>query len=111
MMHIGKAEIDKMMDGRGRRKPTTLHAITSRGYLLRLGASLFFPGMPERQQAETLKKIIRRYAAGRWRRDRNEPNCPERIRGTVFEIAFCVLRQQDRAPGFSTIKNALRRIR
>lgn len=111
MRTIGKAEIDRLMETRGKRTPTTLHVIASRGYLLRLAARSFFPGMSERQQAETLEKIIRRYAAGRWRRDRNEPSCPAAIGGTVYEIAFCILRQQDRAPGFSTIKNALRHIR
>lgn len=109
MMHIGKAEIDRMLERRGKRKPETLHIITSRGYLLRLAAREFYAGMSERQQAETLEKIIRRYAAGRWRRDRNEPTCPEAIKGTVQEIAFIILRQQDRAPGFSSVKNALRR--
>lgn len=106
-----KALIDRLMETRGRRTPTTMQIIASRGYLLRLAAGSFFPGMSERQQAETLEKIIRRYAAGRWRRDRNEPCCPASIRGTVQEVAFCILRQQDRVPGFSTIKNALRRIR
>lgn len=111
MKPLHKAEIDRLMETRGRRTPTTLHAIASRGYLLRLGAGWFFPALSERQQAEALEKIIGRYAAGRWRRDRNEPSCPEAIRGTVYEIAFLILRQQDCAPGFSTIKNALRRIR
>jgi|GEM_PF-3856183 len=111
MRTIGKAEIDKMLELRGKRKLETLHIIASRGYLLRLGARSFFPGMSERQQVENLQRIITRYAAGRWRRDRNEPACPDAIRGTALEIAYCILRQRDRAPGFSTIKNALRRIR
>lgn len=111
MKAIDKAEIDRLMETRGKRKPETVHAIASRGYLLRLGARSFFPGMSERQQVEQLQKVITRYAAGRWRRDRNELTCPEAIRGTVYEVAYCILRQQDRAPGFSTIKNALRRIR
>lgn len=111
MKPIGKAEIDRMLERRGRRTAATVHAIASRGYLLRLAARSFFPGMSERQQAETLEKIIRRYACGRWRRDRIELSCPETIKGTVHEVAFCILRQQDRVPGFSTIKNALRRIR
>jgi hypothetical protein len=106
---VHKNLIDRLMETRGKRKPETLHAIASRGYLLRLGARLFYPDLPECQQAETLRIIIRRYSTGRWRRHRNEPSCPEAIRGTVYEVAFCVLRQQDRAPGFSTIKNALRR--
>jgi hypothetical protein len=111
MMHIGKLEIDAMLERRGRRKPETLHIIASRGYLLRMGAKLFFPAMSERQQVEQLRKVIVRYETGRWRRDRNETACPEAIRGTVQEIAFLVLRLQDRAPSFSTIKNALRRIK
>lgn len=112
MKALHKDEIDRLMlmDGRGKRKPETLHAITSRGYLLRLGARLFYPALSERQQAETLEKVIGRYATGRWRRDRNEASCPEAIRGTVYEIAFLILRLQDRAPSFSSIKNALRRV-
>ena len=110
MRPIHKAEIDRLMETRGRRTPETMRTIASRGYLLRLAARSFFPGMSERQQAETLEKIIRRYAAGRWRRDQSEPSCPEVIRGSVQEIAFCILRQQDRAPSFSSVKNALRRV-
>ncbi len=110
MMHIGKLEIDRMLERRGKRKPETLHAITSRGYLLRLAAGLFYPALSERQQAETLEKIISRYAAGRWRRDQNEPACPDAIRGTVQEVAFCILRQQNRVPGSASIKKALRRV-
>lgn len=111
MKALHKSEIDRMLERRGRRTPTTLHAIASRGYLLRMGAKQFFPAMSERQQVEQLRKVMVRYEAGRWRRDRNETSCPEAIRGTVHEIAFLILRQQDRAPGFSTIRNALRRIR
>lgn len=111
MRAMGKIQIDKMLDRRGHRLPETVRIVATRGHLLRLGAKSFFRGMSERQQAEQLRKVIDRYAAGRWRRHKLELTCPDTIRGTVYEIAFCILRQQDRVPGFTTIKNALRGIR
>lgn len=106
MMHIGKAEIDKMMDGRGRRYPATAYAHYTIPKLFKIAARTFYPDLSKCGQAEQLAAHTLRYQTGKFRRA-TEPTCEDRHRGTVFEIIHLILRLRDRAPSARTIRRWL----
>ena len=105
MKPIGKAEIDKMMERRGKRKPDTLRAIATRDTLLRLAARSIDGSA--RVKARRLHSVLLRFRSGPWRRLQAEAACPDQYRGKIEEVLFVILRTRDAVPSFCTIRNAL----
>lgn len=105
MMHIGKLEIDAMLERRGRRKPQTLRAIATRDTLLRLAARSIDGS--SREKARRLHSALLRFRSGPWRRLQSEAVCPDRYAGEIEEVLFVILRTRDAVPSLCTIRNAL----
>jgi hypothetical protein len=81
--------------------------LNERDRYLREAARLYCAGMSDRAAAEWLRIRLRRYREGAFRRDRSEPLCPARHRGTVVELCWMILRTRDHVPSISTIRRAL----
>jgi hypothetical protein len=84
------------LDGRGQRSAQTMLSINEREALLRDAADRFCVGMSDRQAAAMLHAKLARYRAGAFRRDRSEPPCPARHRGTITEFLWKVLKVHHR---------------
>jgi hypothetical protein len=94
------------LDRRGQRSPADVLSRTIRGHLLRTAAK-FFPGSSDREIARQLRTALSRYREGAWRRDRAEMRCPVRLRGSVSELFWQLLKARDAIPGDRTIRAAL----
>ena len=106
MKPIGKAEIDKMLDGRGRRYPATVYAHFTVAKLYMVAAREFYPDISKSGQAERLRSDVLRYQAGPLRRQHG-PACADRHRGKVEEVCHLILRLRDRVPAARTIRRWL----
>ena len=93
--------------GRGRRTPQTLLAIDERDRFLREAARRYCAGMSERQAAEMLRSKLLRFRAAAWRRDASENLCPPRLRGTIGEFCWMILKVRDHVPSAGTIAASL----
>jgi hypothetical protein len=94
-------------DARGRRPPVDVLARAIRDHLLRVAAERFCTGMSERAAAAFLRTKLILYRQGSWQRDRSEPQCPDRHRGTIKELLWTLLKTRDAIPGDRTIRAAL----
>ena len=95
------------VDGRGRRTPSTLLAIDERDHFLRAAAARYCAGMSDRAAAVYLRTKIARYREGAFRRDRVEVRCPDRWRGTITELLWCVLKVRDAVPSERLVRGKL----
>ena len=93
--------------GRGHRTPATLLAIDERAKFLRMAARHYCAGMSDRQAAEMLRSKLLRFRATAWRRDASENLCPPRLRGTIGEFCWMVLKVRDHVPSAGTIAATL----
>jgi len=108
MPHRTAAFVDAVpVDARGRRPPADVLARAVRDHLLRTAADRFCVGMSDRAAAAWLLDKLSTYRGGRWRRDKNEVQCPARHRGTITELLWRVLKVRDAIPGDRTIRAAL----
>ncbi|KRR11540.1 hypothetical protein [Bradyrhizobium valentinum] len=106
MRPIGKAEIDKMLDGRGRRYPATVYVHFTIARLYRIAAREFYQGTSKSEQAARLRSDTLRYQAGAFRRQVG-PACADRHRGKIEEVCHLILRLRDRVPSARTIRRWL----
>jgi hypothetical protein len=95
------------VDGRGQRSPANVLARTIRDHLFRTAADRFCVGMKHRPAAVKLRSKLIQYRKGAWRRDRVEMRCPDRLRGTVNELFWQLLKARDAIPCDKTIRDAL----
>jgi hypothetical protein len=82
-------------------------AINERDRYLRVAADRFCAGMSDRAAGEMLRKKLARYREGAWRRDRSEPLCPPRHRGSIAELLWRVLKVRDSLPSERLIRLVL----
>jgi hypothetical protein len=97
------------LDRRGKRTPRVLLELDERNAYL-VEAARHFPGASDREVARRLRIALLRYREGAWRRDRSEALCPERHRGKLAAVLWCVLRVADRVPSERLIRLVLSRI-
>jgi hypothetical protein len=98
-----------VLASRGHRLPATLDAIDRRNSLLIEIARRFCAGMSDRAAAAWLRTKLSRYRSGAWRRDATELVCPDRHRGIITEVLFCLLKTKDALPSERTIRSVLAR--
>jgi hypothetical protein len=103
-------ELTALLDRRGRRLQSTIDAIQRRDQLICEIARRFYPGMSDRAAAAIIQTKLARYRSGAWRRDSAELLCPDRHRGIITELLWCLLKtSRDAVPSVETIRKALSR--
>jgi hypothetical protein len=95
------------LDLRGRRTPSTMLQLDERDHFLRLAADAFCVGMSDRAAAVYLRAKLSRYRGGAWQRDRVEERCPDRWRGTITELLWCLLKARDAIPSERLVRAKL----
>jgi hypothetical protein len=70
-------------------------------------AARFYPGCTDREVARRLRKSLKTYRAGRFRRDRDCEVCPAQHKGKLVQVLWLILKTLDAIPGDRTIRTAL----
>jgi hypothetical protein len=96
-----------IVNGRGKRKLSTLQAIETRDRRLIEAAATYFHGWSALAAANKLHREIARYREGGWRRERTDDQCPTRLCGRIEASCWHVLRARDAVPSIRLIRRAL----
>ncbi|WP_316203347.1 hypothetical protein [Bradyrhizobium sp. SZCCHNS3051] len=96
-----------MPRGPGHRLPATVRALRERDRLLREAATRFCEGLSVNGAATKLARGLADYRGTAWRRDCTETSCPQRHRGSLREVCWCILQTRDAPIAARTIRRAL----
>ena len=101
--------VPSLADRRGKRTAQTIEALARRDAILREIRRRFFAGYSARSAAVEIEKVLRRFEASSWVRERAEDRCPQRHVGRIGELLWSLLRARDCVPSSALIRLVISR--